>query len=207
MKIGVLGGTFDPIHKGHLAIAEAAMKRLGLDEVYFVPAARTPLKESDTILAAEHRVKMVRLAIADYPYFKLSTIEIDRPGPSYTVDTIAELRKKLGADNELYFIIGLDSLVQLPRWREVSRIIQMCRLVAVPRPGYSLPDMDSLEAAIPGISQRLIILDEPKIDISATEIRQRAKRGQSINHLVPEAVVVYIKKNKLYLPEEGRANQ
>lgn len=199
MKIGVLGGTFDPIHKGHLAIAEAAMKRLGLDEVYFVPSARTPLKESDTILAAEHRVKMVRLAIAGYPYFKLSTIEIDRPGPSYTVDTIAQLRDSLGADNELYFIIGLDSLVQLPRWREVARIIQMCQLVAVPRPGYSLPDKDSLEAVIPGISQRLIILDEPKMDISATEIRQLAKRGESISHLVPEAVAEYIKKNKLYL--------
>jgi len=199
VKIGVLGGTFDPIHKGHLAIAEAAMKRLGLDEVYFVPSARTPLKESDTILAAEHRVKMVRLAIAGYPYFKLSTIEIDRPGPSYTVDTIAQLRDSLGADNELYFIIGLDSLVQLPRWREVARIIQMCQLVAVPRPGYSLPDKDSLEAVIPGISQRLIILDEPKMDISATEIRQLAKRGESISHLVPEAVAEYIKKNKLYL--------
>src|SRR3990170_1262762 len=106
MKIGVLGGTFDPIHKGHLAIAEAAMKRLGLDEVYFVPAARTPLKESETILAAEHRLAMVRLAIAGYPYFKLSTIEIDRPGPSYTVDTISELRVRLGVDNELHFIIG-----------------------------------------------------------------------------------------------------
>ena len=198
VKIGVLGGTFDPIHKGHLAIAEAAMKRLGLAEVYFVPAARTPLKESGAILAAEHRVQMVRLAIADYPYFKLSTIEIDRPGPSYTVDTIAEMRKKLDAENELYFIIGQDSLAQLPRWKEISRIIQMCRLVAVPRPGYSLPDKNSLEAAIPGISERLIILDEPKINISATEIRQLAKWGKSISHLVPGAVAGYIKKQKLY---------
>ena len=198
MKIGVLGGTFDPIHRGHLAVAEAARNRLGLAEVYFVPAARTPLKESGTILAAEHRVPMVRLAIAAYPYFKLSTIEIDRPGLSYTVDTISALRDKMGAGNELYFIIGWDSVTQLPLWKEPARIIQMCRLVAVPRPGYSLPDSDSLEAAIPGLAQRLILLDEPKIDISATEIRQRAKRGESISHLVPEPVAEYIRTKKLY---------
>jgi len=199
MKIGVLGGTFDPIHRGHLAIAEEARANLALAEVYFVPAARTPLKEEDSILAAEHRVQMVRLAIADYPYFKLSTVEIDRPGISYTVDTIAELRDKLGAENELYFIIGWDSLAQFVKWKEPSRIIQMCRLVAVPRPGYSLPDRESLEAAIPGLSQRLIVLDKPEIDISATEIRERAKRGVSISHLVPEPVAEYIKKQKLYL--------
>ncbi len=199
LKIGILGGTFDPIHNGHLAIAEEARKRMGLAEVYFGPAGRTPLKESGTILAAEHRIEMVRLAIADYPYFKLSTIEIDRPGPSYTVDTIAELRDKFGAENELYFIIGLDSLAQLPRWREPARIIRMCRLGAVPRPGYSLPDTNTLEAAMPGISQRLTVLDEPKSDVSATEVRQRAKRGESISHLVPEEVVEYIKRQKLYL--------
>ena len=198
MKIGVLGGTFDPIHRGHLAIAETARNRLGLDEVYFVPAARTPLKEGDLILAAEHRVRMVRLAIADYPYFKLSTIEIDRPGLSYTVDTIAELHDKLGAEKELYFIVGWDSLAQLSRWKEPSLIIQMCRLVAVPRPGYSFPDRGSLEDAIPGLSQRLIVLDEPKIDISATEIRQMAARGESISDLVPEPVAEYIRKEKLY---------
>ena len=199
MKIGVLGGTFDPIHRGHLAIAESARAKLSLAEVYFVPAARTPMKEDGSILAAEHRVRMVRLAIADYPYFKLSMIEIDRPGPSYTVDTIAELRDNLGVENELFFIIGWDSLIQFPRWRQPERIIQICHLVAVPRPGYSLPDVGPLEAAIPGLSQRLIILDEPKIDISATEIRQRAKSGESISHLVPEAVEGYIKENKLYL--------
>lgn len=199
MKIGILGGTFDPIHRGHLAIAEAARASLELAEVYFVPAARTPLKEEDSILAVEHRVRMVRLAIADYPYFKLSTVEIDRPGISYTVDTIAQLRDKLGAENELFFIIGWDSAVQFSRWREPARIIQMCRLVAAPRPGYLPPDRESLEAAVPGLSQRLIVLDKPEIDISATEIRELAKRGMSISHLVPESVAEYIKKQKLYL--------
>ncbi|HLB27681.1 MAG TPA: nicotinate-nucleotide adenylyltransferase [Dehalococcoidales bacterium] len=199
MKIGILGGTFDPIHNGHLKIAEAARKKLGLNEVYFMPAAKTPLKEGISISAVEHRVKMVRLAIAGKPRFKLSTIELDRPGLSYTADTIAELRKKLGAETELYFIIGWDSLSQFARWREPDRIIRMCRLVAVPRPGYALPEPKALEAAIPGISESLIVLDKPEIAISATEIRERVARGQSIRRLVPEEVAGYIQKNGLYL--------
>ena len=141
---------------------------------------------------------MVSMAIADYPYFKLSTVEIDRPGPSYTVDTLAELHDNLGVENELYFIIGLDSLAQFSKWREPARIIRMCRVIAVPRPGYSVPDKKALEAAIPGMLERLTILDEPKLDISATEIRQRAKRGEPITDLVPGPVAEYIKKEKLY---------
>lgn len=113
MKIGILGGTFDPVHRGHLAIAEAARESLALAEVYFVPTAQTPLKEG-TISMAEHRVQMVHLAIAGHTYFKLSTVEIERSGTSFTVDTLAELRDKLGAENELYYIIGQDSLSGLP---------------------------------------------------------------------------------------------
>jgi nicotinate-nucleotide adenylyltransferase len=198
MKIGILGGTFDPIHGGHLAIAETARTRLGLDEVHFMPAAITPLKEGGAITEPEHRVAMVQLAIAPYPYFKLSTVEIDRAGTSYTVDTIAELRRRFDPDDELYFIIGLDSLGQFARWREPARIIGMCRLVAVPRPGYSLPDRDALEAAIPGISNSLTVLDEPKVHISATEIRERVRKGRPIDDLVPEAVAEYIRKKGLY---------
>ncbi len=198
LNIGVLGGTFDPVHRGHIMVAEEARARLELAEVLFVPAAQTPLKVDSSISAAEHRVQMVCLAIADYPFFKLSNIEIDRAGTSYTVDTVAGLRDKLGAENELFFIVGWDSLAQFSRWKEPSRIIQMCRLVAVPRPGYSLPDLNSLETAVPGLSQSLIILDKPEIDIGATEIRKRVAEGLSIDHLVPEPVAEYIKKHKLY---------
>ncbi len=194
----MLGGTFDPIHRGHLMVAEETRARLDLAEVLFMPAAQTPLKEDNFISAAEHRVQMVRLAITDYPYFKLSTIEIDRAGPSYTVDTIIELRDKLGADNELFFILGWDNLAQLTRWKEPSRLIQMCRLVAVPRPGYSLPDLNPLGIALPGLPQRLILLDKPEVDIDATEIRNRVVQGLSIRHLVPEPVEGYIKEHKLY---------
>ncbi|GAI05377.1 unnamed protein product, partial [marine sediment metagenome] len=124
VKIGVLGGTFNPIHKGHIVMAEETRVRLNLAEVLFVPAGQPWLKEDSPILAAEHRVQMVRLAIADYPYFKLSTMEIDRAGPSYTVDTITELQSQLGAGDELFFILGWDNLAQLPQWREPSRLIK-----------------------------------------------------------------------------------
>ena len=199
MNVGVLGGTFDPIHNGHIMVAEETRARLDLSEVLFVPAGRPWLKENDLISAAEHRVRMVRLAIAGRPYFKVSTMEIDRTGPSYTVDTIAELSAQLGDGDELFFILGWDNLAQLPRWRETSRLIEMCRLVAVPRPGYSLPDLDSLEASIPGLFRRLLLQDKPKIDVDATEIRKRVARGAPIANLVPEPVEKYIRQHKLYL--------
>jgi len=199
VNIGVLGGTFDPIHNGHIFVAGETRTRLNLAEVLFVPAGQPWLKEDCPILAAKHRVQMVRLVIADEPYFRLSTMEIDRAGPSYSVDTIAELKAQLGTGNELFFILGCDNLAQLPQWREPSRLIKMCRLVAVPRPGYQLPDLNSLEAIMPGLSQRLIMLDMPEIDVEATEIRNRVAQGLPISHLVPEPVEGYIKRHRLYL--------
>jgi len=199
MNIGILGGTFDPIQLAHLAVAEEVRARLDLAEIIFVPTGQPWLKANSPVAVAEHRVQMVRLAIADKPYFKLSTVEIDRAGPSYSVDTIAELQGQLGAGDELFFILGWDSLAELPLWHEPSRLIQMCRLVAVPRPGYSVPDLKKLEAKIPGLSQRVILMDKPEIDISATEIRNRVARGLSIHHLVPEPVERYIKQHSLYV--------
>ena len=199
MNIGVLGGTFDPMHLGHLMVAGGARTQLNLAEVLFVPAGQPWLKVNNVISAAEHRVQMVRLAIADKPGLKLSTREIERAGPSYTVDTMAEVRAKLGAEDKLFFILGWDNLAQLPQWREPARLIKMCRLVAVPRVGYPVPDLDFLEAAIPGLSRSTILLETPRIDISASEVRGRVARGLSIHHLVPEAVEKYIKEHKLYV--------
>ncbi|MBA7611247.1 putative nicotinate-nucleotide adenylyltransferase [subsurface metagenome] len=199
MNIGVLGGTFDPVHNGHLVVAEEVKTRLNLAEIIFVPAGQPWLKADRPISPAEHRLQMLRLAIADKPYFKLSTIEIERTGPSYTVDTIAELRDKLGSDDELFFILGWDSLVELPQWREPSRLIKMCYLVAVPRPGYPRPKLKALEVIIRGLSQRVMLMKKPEIDISASAIRERVARGLSIRHLVPEPVNRYIKEHRLYI--------
>jgi nicotinate-nucleotide adenylyltransferase len=201
MKIGVLGGTFDPIHLGHLKVAEEARDRLDLAEVLFVPAGQPWLKTNNVISPAEHRVEMVRLAIAGKPYFKLSTMEIERPGPTYTVDTIAELKGQLGSGDELFFILGWDNLIQLPQWREPSRLVKMCHLVAIPRVGYPTPDLASLETTVPGLSQSVTLLDEPRIDINASVIRQRVAQGLSISHLVPEPVERYIKQHRLYVRE------
>jgi nicotinate-nucleotide adenylyltransferase len=198
MKIGVLGGTFDPVHLGHIAAAEEARVSLDLSEVILVPAGQPLLKPPRPITPAAHRLQMLRLAIADRPHFKLSAMEIERPGPSYTVDTIAELRARYGSGEEIFFILGWGSLAQLPEWREPLRLIRMCYLVAVPRPGWQRPDLEALEASIPGISQRVVFLDKPQIDISASAIRERAARGLSLRHLVPEAVAKYIKQHKLY---------
>ena len=199
MNIGVLGGTFDPIHIGHLILAEEVRARLKLAEIIFVPAGQPWLNKTSPISPAEHRVEMLRLAIADKPYFELATMEIERAGFTYTVDTIAELKAQLGAGDELFFILGWDNLAELPRWRQPSRLITMCRLVAVPRPYYPLPDLKALEASIPGLSQRVTLMDKPEIDISASVIRGRVARGLSIHHLVPEQVAEYIRQHKLYL--------
>lgn len=199
MNIGIIGGTFDPIHNGHILIAREVKARLKLAEVIFVPAGQPWMKSEKPITPAVHRLEMVRMAIAPYPYFKVSTMEVDRVGPTYTIDTILGIRAKLNAEDEVYFILGWDSLVQFPRWRDAPRLIKMCRLTAVPRLGYTLPDLNSLEAKIPGLSGRVVLLDKPEIDISATDIRQRVAQGLSINHLVPRVVAIYIRKHRLYL--------
>jgi len=201
MKIGVLGGTFDPIHIGHLKVAEEVTASLNLNQVIFMPAGKPWLKADNLISPAEHRLEVVRLAIAGKDNFKLSTMEIDRAGPTYTVDTMAELSRQLGSENELFFILGWDNLTQLPQWHEPSRLIKLFRLVAVPRVDYPPPDLASLEGAIPGLSERVILLDSPRIDINASEIRQRVGQGLPIHHLVPEPVERYIIEHGLYAGE------
>lgn len=199
MNIGVLGGTFDPIHFGHLRVAEEVRSRLNLAEILFMPAGQPWLKANNYVSPAEHRVQMVRLAIANKPYFKLSTMEVERPGPTYTVDTIAELKARLGGEDKLFFILGWDNLVQLPQWRQPAQLVKMCCLVVVPRVGYPAPNLNSLEASIPGLSQATILLDKPRIDINASVIRSRVAHGLSIRHLVPEPVERYIKEHRLYI--------
>jgi nicotinate-nucleotide adenylyltransferase len=201
MKIGVLGGTFDPVHLGHLEIAEEARHTLNLSEIMMVPSGQPPFKPGYMITPAEPRLQMLRLAVADRPHLRASAMEIERPGPSYTVDTIAELRRQYGREDEIHFILGWDSLEQLAGWREPSRLITMCYLVAVPRPGWPPPDLEDLEAGVPGISQRVVLLEKPQIDISSSAIREMVARGAPIDHLVPGPVAEYIREHKLYVTQ------
>ncbi|MDH4068736.1 MAG: nicotinate-nucleotide adenylyltransferase [Dehalococcoidia bacterium] len=196
MNVGVLGGTFDPIHMGHLVVAEEARTKLGLSEVLFVPAGQPWLKQDHSITTAAHRVEMVRRAIADNPFFKLNTLEVDRPGPSYTVDTLKLLQDQLGSEASFFFILGRDTLAELPLWKEPRRVLQLCRLVVPPRLGSR--DLRHLEEAIPGLLERVIQLDMPVIGISSSEIRQRIARRLSIHYLVPAEVEQYIAEQKIY---------
>jgi nicotinate-nucleotide adenylyltransferase len=200
-KIGVLGGTFDPIHLGHLIVAEDLREKLGLGEVLFIPAGRPwlKLKEDKPISAVEHRLAMVRLAVASDPYFKVSTMEIERPGLSYSIDTVLELKAKLSAGAEIYFIVGPDALAEFPKWKEPARLVEICQVVGIGRPARSQVDLRKLEASIPGASQRIMLVDVPQIDISSTDIRRRVAQGLSIRYLVPEVVEKYIEEHKLYL--------
>ena len=197
MNIGVLGGTFDPIHMGHLIIAEEARVRLGLSKVLFVPAGQPWLKQDRDVTPAVHRVEMVGRAIADNPYFELSTLEVERPGPSYTVDTLTTLRKELGSRAIPFFILGRDTLAELPLWKEPQKVVQLCRLVVPPRLGSG--DLKHLGKVLPGLLERVIQLDMPVIGISSSEIRQRIAQGLSIRYLVPPEVEKYITEHEIYL--------
>ncbi|MBN2186281.1 MAG: nicotinate-nucleotide adenylyltransferase [Dehalococcoidia bacterium] len=198
MNIGVLGGTFDPVHVGHLILAEEARIKLGLSKVLFVPAGHPWLKAEHVIAAQEHRLEMVRRAIASNPYFELCTLELEHSGPSYTVDTIAMLREQLGAEASFFFLLGRDALGDLPLWKEPGKLVQICKLVVASRLSSSLSDLNSLESAIPGVLDSVIELDMPVIDISSSEIRRRLARGLSVRYLVPDGVAEYIITQKIY---------
>ena len=199
MNIGILGGTFDPVHCGHLAIAKEAKKKLGLRRVLFVPAGRPWLKVNDReITDVKHRVKMVELAIESIPYFELSSIEIERPGPSYTVDTVTELKKRIGSDTEFFLLLGWDSLIELPKWHNPAELIKICRLAAFTRVMTDPPDLNALEKELPGIKKSTMLLDMKPVDISSSDIRNRIARGLPVKGLVPDAVAAYIQEQTLY---------
>ena len=199
MDIGVLGGTFDPIHNGHLTIADYAIVKLGLERVLFVPAGQPWLKGHRFIASGAQRLEMVRLAIGSNRHFVISTVDLDREGPSYTEDTLRELMLELGESVNLYFIVGIDAMAELPTWRHPDRIIKMCHLVVMKRPISAAIDMESLERSVPGITERSIFLDNPPVDISSTAIRKRVASGSAITDLVPEAVEWYIGEQALYV--------
>ena len=205
MRVGVLGGTFDPIHIGHLVIAEEARVRLELAQVIFIPTGQPWLKGEQPVASAEHRFNMVRLAVASNLYFRAAGNEIDRPGPTYTVDTLAELREELGRAAELYFILGRDALGQFHRWQDPERVLELCNLVIVSRPGYHESGLEGLLARYPQAASLLAALPSPSIDVSGTDIRRRAAGGISFRYQVPDAVAQYIREHRLYQADPGGA--
>lgn len=198
MRIGVLGGTFDPIHYGHLVAADEVRDRLGMEAVLFVPTGIPPHKREVGVSAAEHRVAMVQLAIAGNHAFALSRADVDRAGPSYTADTLAILQSELGPAAKLHFIMGLDSLMEVHTWHEPACLVKLAHLVVVTRPHQTVPDLCSLDGVLPGARQKVVIMPIPQLDISASDLRQRVANGRTIKYQVPEAVERYIYENGLY---------
>ncbi len=202
MRVGILGGTFDPIHLGHLIIAEESRLGLSLDRVLFVPAGQPWLKEGQPLTEAGHRLRMVELAVASNPHFDCLRSELARPGPSYTVDTLEELRAGLGPEVELHFILGRDAFASFHRWKEPERLLDLSRLVVVSRPGYREEQgeggIDRIRARYRERAARITVLSVPWVNFSATEIRRRAAAGISFRYQVPEPVERYITEHGLY---------
>ena len=198
MKLGILGGTFDPIHLGHLIIAQEAMSSLRLDRVLFVPAGDPWMKADTTITPRQHRLAMVVAAVGGNPKFKVSPSELERFGPSYTVETLEEFQEDYGLQAELHFIIGADALKDFGRWNQPERVLELCILAVVGRPAQEELDLSALEASLPGIGKRVVVIDDVSIGVSATDIRERVAEGRSIRYLVPPAVEAYIQEHGLY---------
>lgn len=198
VKIGVLGGTFDPIHIGHLIAAEEARWSLHLQKVLFVPAGEPPHKKLRGVSPVVHRVRMVELSIASNPFFELSLVDVRRKGKSYTVETLEILKKELGPSAELYFIIGMDSLSELLTWREPRRLITLARLAVVNRPPYQAVDLPSLEEKLPGISMRVEMVSTPGIYVASSDLQARVAQGRPIKYQVLQTVEDYIRETGLY---------
>ncbi len=196
-KIGILGGTFDPPHIGHLMLAERARDQLGLSRVLFVPAGAPPHKLGQVRTPVEHRVAMINLAIASNPYFELSRVDIDRPAPSYSADMLRILHEQYGAGTDLYFIIGMDSLHDIIGWHEPERVIELCYLVVAQRPGYDV-DIEELETRLPGSTKRIYFISMPLVGASSGRLRRWTRNGESITYWVPPEVEQYIAARGLY---------
>jgi nicotinate-nucleotide adenylyltransferase len=195
-SIGVFGGTFDPIHNAHLAVAQAAAEACGLERVLFIPAGRPPHKREALISPAAHRVAMIELAIAGNDRFAVDRQELERPGPSYTVDTLEALHAR--GDVDLSLIVSAEAFRQLPTWREPRRIIELARLIVSPRDGYADADPTLVRAQLPELADRVTLLDWPRLRLSASELREQSAGGRSLRYLVPDAVAAYIGDHGLY---------
>lgn len=197
-RVGIFGGTFDPIHMGHLIVAETIMDEFHLDKVVFIPAAVPPHKLDRQISPAKHRYMMTMLATCSNPRFQVSDMEMHRQGPSYSRDTLAQLLKEHGSDTEFYFIVGADSVENLHTWNRIDELLTMCHFIGASRPGC-MPDMEKIAQRFGPLAEKIHCLETPELEISSTEIRHRVGQKRTIRYIVPETVEQYIYKEKLYL--------
>lgn len=198
MRLGLFGGTFDPVHYGHLLLAEQCREQCALDEVWFLPAGNPPHKPEVTITDGKLRADMLELATAGMPQFRVNRMELSRGGKTYTVDTLAELHTE-DPQRELYFLIGADSLDDLPTWREPRRIAELATLVAVNRGDRPLPDVAAICGQVGVSRERIWLVTMPGIDLSASDLRRRVRAGRSIRFMTPRAVEMYISEHRLYV--------
>jgi nicotinate-nucleotide adenylyltransferase len=200
-QIGLYGGSFDPIHFGHLISARAIGEQLDLASIVLIPSRQPPHKAPGRVSEAAHRLAMTRLAVEGDAFFEVSDIEMHRAGPSYTLDTIVSFRERIGGDAKLFWIIGADSLPELPTWYRVAELVRSVTIVTAVRPGWRLPDLDVLAPAVGEASAKELLSNcclTPPIGISATDIRARIAAGRSVRYLLPEAVMSYIEEHALY---------
>jgi nicotinate-nucleotide adenylyltransferase len=196
-RVGILGGTFDPVHHGHLVAAQEAHHQLRLEQVLFVPAGTPPHKPRRPCSPIHHRLRMLELAIASKPYFSISRVDVDRPGPCYTVNTLELLRVEMGTETTLFFIEGADSLADILTWYQPHRLIELCELAVVKRPGIEI-DLPHLEKNLPGLADHIHWVQMPRLEISSSDLRQRTRIGEPISYLTPATVEAYILKHGLY---------
>lgn len=198
-RIGIMGGTFDPIHIGHLVTAEAVRVEYNLDEVIFVPAANPPHKIEANVTKAMHRYIMTAMATYSNPFFHVSAIEMERPGPSYTIDTIYEFKKKYNDNVDLFFITGADTIQEISTWDRIEELLGLCHFIAATRQGCKTT-LEQIKQHFGELGDKKIHrLNTPELEISSTDIRDKVKNNISIKYLVPESVEKYIYKEKLYL--------
>jgi nicotinate-nucleotide adenylyltransferase len=196
-RLGILGGSFDPVHLGHLIVAEILAYELTLEHVLFLPASQPPHKPTQVLAPNVDRLRMIELAIDAIPEFSVSTLDLDRPGPSFTVDTLEVLKSRVSAATELYFLMGMDSLRDFPRWRNPARIAELARLGVARRPGVDVSPRE-VELLVPIAHDRIDIIDVPLIDISSSDIRDRVRSGRPYRFQVTPVVARYISETGLY---------
>ena len=200
MRVGIFGGTFDPVHSGHLILAEQCREKGRLDEVWFVPAPRPPHKDEPALTRFEQRVEMLALAMAGNPAFRIDEVEKERVGPSYTADTLTELRRR-HPTHEFFLLVGSDTLADLPHWHEPLRVLEQASLLVVARPGVDVPTVEELRHqlhAAENLPLRLHVVEMPQIDIASRDLRRRAAAGRSLRYFLPRAVECYIHDKHLY---------